>query len=346
MLKRKNKNISLGYQIMGIKNREYCVVIYTMDLESVTVWCENNCLAFIVGEEVGKEKERYHIQGLVQFKNPRSWEQVKKELGNCNMGTIHKNSTIRLAYEYCTKGQDKDERLGKWKNKDDDYLLFKKIMDREPLLWESETEFLWKEDQGKRTDLELIHTMVDDGSNMREIISQAANYQGIRTAEKLLEYFEKPRDFKPEVYWFWGKSETGKSRTARELAGDDVYEANVNGKWWNGYDRHESVVIDDFRYDWKKFEDMLKMCDRYGYRVETKGGMRQLVAKKIFITCPYTPREAYKYNCEEDLIQLERRLTEIREFRSVSESGTEVSGTEVGEVILNSPTSSATAEEF
>lgn len=328
---------------MGVKNREYMATIYGMTIDEVCDWCEENCRAFIISEEVGSKEKRFHLQVLIQFENPRSFREINKNLNNCNMGTIHKESSIRCAYAYCTKGLNENAREDKYKDNWDDYVLFKEVMKREPECYESDVEFLWKENQGKRKDLELIHEMVEDGSNMREIISQASNYQGIKTAEKLLEYFEKPRDFQPEVYWFWGKTETGKSRTARELAGKDYYEANTNGKWWNGYDGHECVIIDDFRYDWKTFQDMLKMLDRYGYRVETKGGMRQLVAKKIFITCPYTPQEAYKYNSEEDLRQLLRRITEIRKF---TETGTEVLEQKSGEVILDSPSSPETSEEF
>ncbi len=329
---------------MGIKNREYCITIHKMNIEDASDWCEKNCSAWILSEEVGKEG-KLHLQGLIQFQNPRSYKAVSKALGNCHTETIHKKSSIKNAYEYCLKGTITTEPDGETgldaACQSEDYLRFVEIMKRNPIAWEG-GEFNWKTDQGKRSDLELVHEMVEDGSNMREIISQAKNYQGIKTAEKLLEYFEKPRDFKPEVYWFWGKTETGKSKTARELAGDDYYEGNYNGKWWNGYDGHHSVIIDDFRYNWKDFADMLKMLDRYGYRVKTKGGMRQLVAKKIFITCPYTPRVAYKYNCDEDLCQLERRITEIRRFGS----GTEVLEQKSGEVILDSPSSSETAEEF
>ena len=85
-------------------------------------------------------------------------------------------------------------------------------------------------------------------------VSARCNAQQIRVAEKFLEYCEEPRKWEPRVWWFWGETGVGKSRSAREKAwaagyeGEhDVYIKNVGNKWWPGYDRHPVVIIDDFR---------------------------------------------------------------------------------------------------
>jgi len=312
---------------MGIKNRDYFVTIYpdgsVEQFEGICDWLDENAIAWTMGEEVGEKELKYHVQGLIQFEHPRSFAEVSKRLYNCNM---RKPKSIREVEKYCKKGacvRDMGE-MG-----EGDFERFVKVMGREPMCYEN-GEYNYKEKQGKRSDLEMVHEMVNDGANMREIICESSNYQCIRTAEKCLDYFEKARDFRPEVYWFWGETGTGKSRTAHELAseefGEDVYETNDNGKWWNGYDGHKCVIIDDFRYDWISFKGLLKLTDRYGYRVETKGGMRQLLAKKIYITCPHTPSGEYKYATTENLTQLERRITEIRKFGSGTEVVAQKSG--------------------
>eukprot|EP00955_Chlamydomonas_euryale_P096662 365026-Chlamydomonas_euryale.AAC.1 len=51
----------------------------------------------------------------------------------------------------------------------------------------------------------------------------------------------------PEVRWYWGESGSGKTRAAHEWLGPDTYTCMDNIKWFQGYDRHECVLIDDFR---------------------------------------------------------------------------------------------------
>lgn len=87
-----------------------------------------------------------------------------------------------------------------------------------------------------------------------------------------------------------------------------------NLKWWEGYDAHENVIIDDFRKDSIQFSSLLRLLDRYAFRVETKGASRQLLAKNIIITCPESPEELFEHT-REDIKQLLRRIDEIKEFK-------------------------------
>ena len=84
------------------------------------------------------------------------------------------------------------------------------------------------------------------------------------------------------------------------------------GKWWEGYDAQEYVIIDDMRGDFLKFHQLLKLLDRYPYRVETKGSTRQFLATHIFITSSYHPEEMF--STREDIQQLLRRIDEIKMF--------------------------------
>jgi len=86
-----------------------------------------------------------------------------------------------------------------------------------------------------------------------------------------------------------------------------------NLKWWEGYDKHEDVIFDDFRNDFCTFHELLRILDRYPYKIECKGGSRELLAKRIFITCPFSPHDAYPSSCE-DIQQLIRRITKIEKF--------------------------------
>ncbi|AGA18246.1 hypothetical protein [uncultured marine virus] len=165
--------------------------------------------------------------------------------------------------------------------------------------------------QGKRTDMSKVKDLISEDPRMSSIIEQVGSLQSIRTAEKLLIYKEPKRNWKTEVYWFCGATGTGKSKLAFELH-PDAYVAMDTGEWWEGYDAHEEVIIDDMRRDFLKFHQLLKLFDRYPYRVQFKGGSRQFLARTIIVTSCYSPEEMFE--TREDIQQLLRRLTKIKYF--------------------------------
>lgn len=176
-----------------------------------------------------------------------------------------------------------------------------------------------KKNQGARTDLDAVRSMALE-SGMRGI-SRRYNYQAIRVAERFLTYNEPARDWKPEVIWIWGNTGSGKSRLARELCSDDAYTKNTAHKWWDGYDGHEDIIIDDFRDSWWGLTYMLALLDRYEMQVEVKGGLRQIRAKRIIVTSLYPPEHMYR-GVGEDIQQLLRRIDEvIKKVSEVSEVG-------------------------
>nr|WQA30167.1 MAG: rep protein [Cressdnaviricota sp.] len=84
-----------------------------------------------------------------------------------------------------------------------------------------------------------------------------------------------------------------------------------HGKWFEGYDAHEDVIIDDFREGWCPFPTLLRLLDRYPYRIEVKGASRQFLAKRIFITSCHPPDKVYNNIRDEDMLQLGRRIDMI-----------------------------------
>lgn len=175
-------------------------------------------------------------------------------------------------------------------------------------------EFGEKTKQGKRTDIEEVKEAIDNGAGMKEIIEITSSYQSLRTAELLLKYKEKKRTWKPYVVWIHGATGVGKTRDAYEMFnGEEVYSCMGTGQWFDGYDAHSNVLIDDIRPAWCSFSNLLRLLDRYEYRVQVKGGTRQFLAKKIIITAPYHPKDMYEL-ITEDVGQLIRRIDLIKEI--------------------------------
>ena len=167
--------------------------------------------------------------------------------------------------------------------------------------------------QGKRNDIKKIVTSVQSGETMREIIPQATSLQSIKTAEVCMKYFERRRNWKTIVRWYYGDTGTGKTKYAWEQF-PDAYEKCSQSKWWDGYDSHNEVIIDDFRRGHIDFVELLKIFDRYPMKVEVKGGFRQLLAKEIIITAPDHPRRMYELESHENVEQLLRRIDYIKFF--------------------------------
>lgn len=126
----------------------------------------------------------------------------------------------------------------------------------------------------------------------------------------------------PFVLWFWGKTGTGKTRTAVELARDigvDCWMSHSEKlQWFDGYHGQPFVIIDDFRRNMCSFNYFLRLLDRYEMQVQVKGGYVNWIPKYIVITCPVDVDEAYTYfdfrsNEEkvwDNLDQLKRRITD------------------------------------
>jgi len=172
--------------------------------------------------------------------------------------------------------------------------------------------------QGKRSDIALVKELISrkERPSRLELYNCVSSYQAYKFAEIGLGLRANVVRERPTVFWFYGPTGTGKSHVAHELAPGAF---NVSppgadkGTWWFcGYDGHEDVIVDDFRPEWCSFAYLLKILDKYPLTVPNKGGGTHWLAKRIFITCPVHPKDAYHYG--EDKEQLLRRITEIREF--------------------------------
>jgi len=91
------------------------------------------------------------------------------------------------------------------------------------------------------------------------------------------------------------------------MAGDDVY-YKTRGDWWDGYKQHKAVIIDDF-YGWLKYDELLKITDRYPYQVPIKGGFENFTSEHIYITSNIDVDRWYKFK-EYDSAALKRRMTQ------------------------------------
>jgi len=242
-----------------------------------------DCDYLIYGREACPDTGKKHLQGYIYMANAKTRSSMKKTFNDNTLHLLVSAGSAEQNYDYCSKDGD----------------IFEKGI---------------KPKQGKRNDLDNIREIIKANGGMRKVVEVATSYQSVKMAEQILKYHEPKRLFSTDfkIYWFYGETGSGKTRTAYELAGDDYYVCLNTGKWWDGYDGHKTVIIDDFRANFCCFAELLKIIQPYEYRVETKGGTRQLLATTFFITSPYRPEQIY--NTREDIKQLLRRITDLKEF--------------------------------
>lgn len=236
---------------------------YSSAEEDLVKALAQNCKYAICGREVG-ESGTPHLQGFLNLKKKMRFNAVKNALGGrCHLEPARGDDCQNR--DYCSKGGD---------------ILCE---EGEPV----------KERQ--RTDLTTAVKLLTETRDLTHVASACPEVfvKFHRGLKELLLYHPdmmQQRAWKTKVTVYCGSPGVGKSRLVYEMAPKAYWKPR--GRWWDGYNFHEDVVLDDF-YGWLPFDDLLRLCDRYPLRVETKGGTMSMLAKHIWITSNRLPHEWY-----------------------------------------------------
>lgn len=270
------------------RSRAWCWTLHNATEAEEKTLSNIECKYICWGREICPKTKREHLQGFTYFNSAKTFNGVKKLFPNrSHIERCAGNAKQNI--EYCSKD-------GKF------------------------VEYGDRPNQGKRTDLDLTRERLQDGGTMRGELKVARNLQSVRFAEKWLTYNEPQRNWEVDVQWFYGPTGTGKTKAAKELLPDAYWKAN-GSKWWDGYDGHEDIIIDDLRAEDFPFNRLLRILDRYPCRIEYKGGYRQLLARNVIITSPKPPGDTYPELVGEDMGQLKRRIRRTVRFSDVNDDG-------------------------
>lgn len=149
--------------------------------------------------------------------------------------------------------------------------------------------------QGKRTDLDAVKETIDAGGCLMDIadnhFTSFVKYE--RGIKSYMTMKAPKRETKSKVYVLWGPTGTGKSFWCESEAPNAYwYYPQKDGKWWDGYEGQEDVIIDEF-YGGIMWSIFLRLLDRYPMNVEHKGASVNFNPKRIFITSNKHPRDWY-----------------------------------------------------
>lgn len=285
--------------------RNYCFTLNN-PLENggldICDWLEENTTYAIIGCEVG-DQGTFHWQGYFELARAIRMTTLLKLKFKWHLEA--RRGSQKQANDYCMK--------------DANFVTFGVM-----------------KEQGARADLDEVRQEALDGG-MRAV-TRHRNCQQIRVAEKFLTYNDTHREWETNVIYIHGPSGIGKSRLAREIVDkhgykDDCYVKNTATRFWDGYDGHKAVIIDDFRDSWWPMDYTLGLLDRYAFQVEVKGGSRAFKPFLIVITCTRPPHWHYR-NSGECLIQFSRRISEVIDLTPACDTS---SVTEVGGNTMDPP---------
>lgn len=240
----------------------------------------NTDVTYLVFQLERGENNTMHIQGYVEFQRSIRLNKVKIMISRrCHLE--RRMGTALQASNYCKK--EATRHLGPWE--------YGEISTVSP---------------GRRNDLNDIKQKIDAGASERTLWNEhfgtmCRYHRGISMYKVLT---LTPRNFKTNVFIYWGQPGTGKSKHAAENYPDAYWKPR--GSWWDGYNGQESVIIDDF-YGWLPFDTLLRLMDRYPLLVEVKGTYVHFVSKNLVITSNLCMGEWYK-NTNLDFNALKRRV--------------------------------------
>lgn len=254
------------------------------------VWTSLECSYVVFGRETAPTTGQAHLQGFVYFPTLKSFKAVKKLAPSAHWEAAV--GTPAQASDYCKKEGDFVER------------------GTLPV-------------KGARTDLHVACELVKAGASDRELcesnpVTYARYSRGLHAVRSALLL---PRCTPPIVHWFHGRTGTGKSWKAHEMAGPSAYVKPMDTTFWEGYTGQSKVILDDLRPSSMAFDQLLRVLDRYPLLVNIKGSSCQFCATEIWITAPTTPHALFVNHSTgavyENIDQLVRRITNIQCFDPV-----------------------------
>ncbi|AMB42988.1 putative Rep protein [Circovirus-like genome DCCV-11] len=245
---------------------------------------------------------KVHLQGYVEFEKPQRMAALKKLNSTVHLETA--KGTREHCVRYCTKDETR-------------------VPESSPTV---DPVLLGTTTQGRRNDLLETTLAIVNGELSRDDVFDTRPdliCKYARGINELLTYRAKKerqgdRELHTEV--LWGDAGVGKTRYAYgRSTPEDVYilcKGNGGALWWDGYDGQSILVIDDF-YGWVEHSVLLRILDRYPFKIDIKGSSTYANWKEVYITSNRHPSTWYTraFPWTEDKA-LQRRLGAIYECKA------------------------------
>lgn len=245
-----------------------------------------------------------HFQCCVNFKNPVSFSRLLKHFVYPDGGHMHLEVAISPfdLVEYCSKERTRVDGPYECEN----------------------TAFKPKRKYDASKPQDAVYGGITNGLSVRQLLENKAtrkytmaHYRVVQDIIGVVQSDDVDKDAPSHKScdYIYGASRTGKTSFVKndEHFADDVYELNLSGGIrfaFNGYEGQSVVLIDDFRDDMIRIDELLRLLDCYAYRYEIKGGsFRYAYFSKVYITSNVPFDKLYEYADDASRDALRKRFS-------------------------------------
>ena len=258
---------------------------------------------------------KLHFQCYFEFQKRTRLNTLKKQFPHCYWE--NRRGTAREAINYCTKLESRVT---------EPVFFGKASGDYDEIPTEMGVHQTPGEKRKRTSALQMIvNDMVKYSKTPNDIAREHPDVfvRHSNGLQKLATILQPSRNDKTTVFVYYGIPESGKSRSAWELAREyyneeDIYSYDkmaISGQeWWQNYNNQKCVIIDEYNGSVLSWERLLKLLDRYPVYVPYKGGSSSFNAEMLIITSNYPPSSWYPNN---DFRALRRRIWQAKEMKLV-----------------------------
>lgn len=167
--------------------------------------------------------------------------------------------------------------------------------------------------QGKRTDLHRMTEAAMEGSSMSELalLDPVCFVRHSRGLSVLRQAIFQPVSKERKCVLLWGETGSGKTRLAFDLFPALYSCFCIKSPWFDGYDNHAVVLLDECGPGMMHWNVLKKITDRYAMRVPIKGGNVAWNPDVVILTSNNHLAEWYSGVAgmnRQDYLAIERRL--------------------------------------